>query len=154
MSVRCILGCDPGISGAIAFYFPEVPHRVLAEDIPALIGRIDAVTVADRIAQMSPDLAVIEGVGARPGQGVSSTFKFGVAYGSMLGIIATLHVPLHIVSPSVWKKYWKLDSDKERSRALAIRLFPECASQFSRKKDHHRSEAALLARYGAEVICK
>jgi crossover junction endodeoxyribonuclease RuvC len=154
MSARCIMGCDPGISGSIAFYWPEAPWRVIAEDIPALVGRIDAVTVADRIAQMKPDMAVIEGVGAMPGQGVSSTFKFGVAYGTLLGIIATLHIPLHIVSPAVWKKKYGLSRDKEKSRALALRLFPDCAHQFARKRDHNKCEAALIARYGAEVICK
>jgi crossover junction endodeoxyribonuclease RuvC len=154
MIMRCILGCDPGISGAIAFYFPELPERVMSEDIMAVAGRVDAVSLADRIEQLLPDVAVIEGVGAMPGQGVSSTFKFGVAYGSLLGIVAAQHIPFHIVSPQTWKKYWKLDRDKEKSRALALRLFPTCAKQFARKKDHNRAEAALIARYGAEVICK
>jgi crossover junction endodeoxyribonuclease RuvC len=35
---RCILGIDPGISGAIAFYFPGVPSRVCAEDVPVAAG--------------------------------------------------------------------------------------------------------------------
>ena len=153
-SVRCLIGIDPGISGAIAFYFPETQERVIAEDIPAVAGRVDSVTLADRIAQLRPDVAIIEGVGAMQGWGTSSTFKFGAAYGAVLGIVATLHIPFHIVSPASWKKYWKLDRDKEKSRALALRLFPICASQFARKRDHNRSEAALIARYGAEVICK
>jgi crossover junction endodeoxyribonuclease RuvC len=150
----CILGCDPGISGAIAFYFPETQERVIAEDIMVVAGHVACVSMADRIAQLRPDIAVIEGVGAMQGWGTSSTFKFGCAYGSMLGIIAAQHIPFHIVSPSVWKKYWKLDRDKEKSRALALRLFPICASQFARKKDHNKAEAALLARYGAETIFK
>jgi hypothetical protein len=32
MSAR-ILGIDPGLSGAVAFYLPETPDLVVAEDI-------------------------------------------------------------------------------------------------------------------------
>jgi len=49
------------------------------------------------------------------------------------------------------KTHFGLDADKEKSRALAIRLWPGCG-YFSRVKDHGRSEAALIARYGAETI--
>jgi crossover junction endodeoxyribonuclease RuvC len=150
----CILGADPGISGAIAFYWSEAADRVIAEDFKTVAGQLDAYALAERIQQMGPDLAVVERVGAMPGQGVSSTFKFGRATGALDGILATLRIPVHFVSPSIWKKYWKLDKDKEKSRALAIQLFPVCANHFSRKKDHNRAEAALIARYGAEVICK
>lgn len=150
----CILGVDPGISGAVAFYWPHAPDRVVAEDFPTVAGRIDAITLTGRIRQLRPELAILEAVGAMPGQGVSSTFKFGVAYGTALGILASLCIPVRFVSPTVWKKHWRLDRDKEKSRALAIQLFPTCAGHFARKKDHNRAEAALIARYGAEVICR
>jgi len=150
----CILGVDPGVSGAIAFYWPEAQHRVIAEDAPTAFGLIDAVTLADRIRQLKPDLAIIESVGAMPGQGVSSTFKFGRAVGTVDGILSTLVIPRRFVTPTVWKRHWRLDKDKEKSRALAIQLFPSCANHFARKKDHNRAEAALIARYGAEVLCK
>jgi hypothetical protein len=149
---RCILGIDPGISGAIAFYFPGVPSRVCAEDVPVAAGEINAAGLADRIRKMRPDVAVIERVNAMPGQGVSSTFKFGAAYGVVCGVLAALEIPCHRVSSMVWKKHFKLSSDKEASRALALRLFPATAEYFSRKKDHGRAEAALIARYGSEVL--
>jgi len=150
----CILGIDPGVSGALAFYWPEAPHRVIAEDFPTAYGHIDSGRLADRIRQMAPDFAVFEAVGAMPGQGVSSTFKFGRACGVIDGILGALNIPRRSVSPTVWKKHWKLTKDKEKSRALALQLFPACAKHFERKKDHNRAEAALIARFGAEVICK
>lgn len=150
----CILGVDPGVSGAIAFYWPEAPHRVIAEDFPTAYGHIDSGHLADRIRQMAPDFAVFESVGAMPGQGVSSTFKFGRACGVIDGILGALNIPRRAVSPTVWKKHWRLTKDKEKSRALALELFPTCAVHFARKRDHNRAEAALIARYGAEVICK
>lgn len=147
----CILGIDPGASGAISFYFPSRPELIAAEDVPTVAGEVDAADLARRIRQMDPALAIIEQVGALPKQGVSSTFKFGMAYGTVRGVVAALAIPTHLVSPVRWKKHFRLDSDKEKARALAIRLWPSSA-HFGRKKDHGRAEAALLARYAAEVL--
>ena len=53
------------------------------------------------------------------------------------------------MAASKWKRHYGLNSEKERARALALRLWPT-SEHFGRKKDHGRAEAALLARYGAE----
>jgi crossover junction endodeoxyribonuclease RuvC len=68
------------------------------------------------------------------------------------GVIAAAGIPLHLVSPAKWKRAYGLDADKEKSRALALRLWPARADLFGRKRDHGRAEAALIARYGAERI--
>ena len=148
----CILGIDPGAdSGAIAFYFAAHPEIISAEDMPCADHSVDAVTLAARIEQMRPDMCVIEAVSAMQGWGVSSTFKFGVSYGIIRGVVLACRVPLHFVTPGRWKKYHGLTSDKDESRAKALSLWPS-STDFSRKKDHGRAEAALLARYGAETI--
>lgn len=148
---HCIMGVDPGLSGAIAFYFQGHPALIAAEDVPVAGGEIDAATLAQRIRQMSPTCTVIELVGAMPKQGVSSTFRFGVAFGVIRGVVSALGIPTHLVAPTRWKKHFRLPADKEAARALALRLWPT-SQHFSRKKDHGRAEAALLAKYGAEVI--
>ena len=147
----CILGVDPGLGGAVAFYFPA-QGVVSVEDMPVAGSDIDPATLAARIAQMRPDIAIVEMVASRPGQGVASVFKFGCGFGMVRGVIAASGVPLHLVSPTKWKRVYGLDSDKERSRALALRLWPGRSDLFGRKKDHGRAEAALLARYAAERI--
>jgi hypothetical protein len=150
-SAPCVLGIDPGLTGACAFYFPTAPDRVVAENTPAVAGEVDCATLAARILQMGPAFAVVERAAARPGQGVSSMFRFGQSYGAVLGILAALKIQTHLVAPGIWKKHFKLSSDKEASRALALRLFAASPEHFSRKKDHHRAEAALLAVYGASL---
>jgi crossover junction endodeoxyribonuclease RuvC len=147
----CILGVDPGLTGALAFYFPA-QGVVSVEDMPVVSGDVDAATLAACIAQMRPDIAIVEHVASRPGQGVASVFKFGCGYGIVRGVIAAAGVPLHLVSPAKWKRAYGLDADKEKSRALALRLWPARADLFGRKRDHGRAEAALLARYCAERI--
>ncbi|MFO1126474.1 MAG: hypothetical protein U1E25_15110 [Methylocystis sp.] len=148
---HCILGVDPGLSGALAFYFSAHAELIACEDMPSVDGNIDAATLAARIRQMSPDFAIVERVAAMPKQGVASTFKFGASYGSIIGVIAALGIPYELVTPTRWKRHFRLGADKEEARALALRTWPARSELFERKKDHGRAEAALLARYGAET---
>jgi len=90
-------------------------------------------------------VAVIEKVGAMPGQGVSSVFSLGDSYGAARAVLATAGFELVQVHPATWKKYFKLTSDKELSRALATRMFP--AAPLHLKKHDGRAEALLLARW-------
>src|ERR1700731_2386612 len=130
MSADCILGVDPGISGAIAFFWPEHPDRVAAEDMPVVGGTVDVATLAARIRQMGPGVAIVERVNAMPRQGVASTFKFGVAAGSVHGVLAALQIRVVLVAPSVWKKHFRLSPDKELSRRLAIQTFAKTPEHF------------------------
>lgn len=88
---------------------------------------------------------VLERVSPMPGQGISSTTRF---VGSMYlahGVAAGLGLSVTRVTPAVWKRDLQLSSDKERSRAAALRQWPDRADLFRRKKDHDRAEAALMA---------
>lgn len=146
---HCIMGVDPGVTGGLAWLYPD--GRVVAEDIPVADGEVDVDAIARRIRSYEPRLAIIERGGAMPKQGVSSTFKFGMAYGALRACVAVCEIPTVIVTAGKWKRHFTLDSDKEKSRAMAIRLWPGCGL-FERKKDHGRAEAALIARYGSEVF--
>lgn len=146
---RPILGVDPGITGGIAFLYPS--GEIAADDIPTVDGSVDVDALVRRVRQHAPRLAVIERAQAMPNQGVVSVFKYGTAFGALCAVTALCDIPTHLVSPAKWKRYFALDSDKEKSRAIAIRLWPGCGL-FERKRDHGRAEASLLARYGAIVI--
>jgi crossover junction endodeoxyribonuclease RuvC len=148
----CIMGVDPGVSGAVAFLFPEDMH-VIVMDLPVADGQVDAVTLAGIIGPICPSMAIVEKVHSMPKQGVASTFKFGMAYGTVLGIVSALKIPLHLVRPPEWKKAFHLGADKEQARAMAIRLWPD-EDRFSKKKDHGKAEAALIARYGLQILLK
>jgi crossover junction endodeoxyribonuclease RuvC len=152
ISALCIAAFDPGSSsGALSFYFTAHPSLITAEDLPVVAGQVDAATLAARLEQMCPDVAVIERVGAMPKQGTASTFKFGTGYGILFGVAAALKIPVHFVAPGVRKRHIRLGADEEEAGARALQLWPTRSDLFSRKKDHGRAEAALLARYFAEV---
>jgi Holliday junction resolvasome RuvABC endonuclease subunit len=150
--MTCIMGIDPGISGAVAFYFPATPSHVSADDVPVAGDQIAGGVLFDLIKKWQPDIAIIEHVNAMPGQGVSSTFKFGRSFGTVIGVVQASNVQLHFVTPTKWKKHFNLPSDKDRARELALRMFPNSTQHFTRKKDHGRAEAALIALYAAQTI--
>lgn len=146
-----VLGVDPGVSGAIAFYYPGI-GRIAVHDVPVAGGEISGPHLASIIKIHSPILAVIERVSAMPGNGAVSMFNFGRAYGDVRGVIGALNIPVQYVSPTTWKKYFGLSKDKDLSRKLAIQRFPAVAESFKLKKHDGRAEAALIALYGAEVL--
>lgn len=148
---RVILGVDPGASGAIAFYRPDQPARIEVYDAPTVDKQIDVPELARLIRASGATEAIVERVSAMPKQGVSSTFKFGMAYGAVLAAVAVLELPLRQETPGRWKRHFRLDSDKERARALAIQTWPGSAD-FRLRKHHGRAEAALIARFAAEVV--
>ena len=153
--MKYFLGVDPGIHGAIAV-LQENGRLIDVFDMPITkvkVGagfktRIVAARLQEILAPYTDSVGWVEKVSARPGQGVSSVFAFGEAYGLICGVLAGLCVPVNTVSPSVWKKSMKLDSDKEGSRRCAIEAWPENQKLFARAKDDGRAEAALLALYG------
>ena len=102
------------------------------------------------LREQHPDHAFLEYAAARPGQGVSSMFKFGVTYGATKMALAACGVAYTVVTPAKWKPAVGIQTgaDKEQSRLRALQLFPDQAESLARKKDHARSDAMLLAHFG------
>lgn len=152
-----IIGVDPGASGAVAI-LEDTGQLVQVFDMPAVeiqVGgkakrRVAPEMLASelRLYNVHGTVAVVEQVSARPGQGVSSMFAFGQAYGLVLGVLAGLWIPTKTVTPSAWKKALKLNTGKDAARAKAAQLWPQMASEFKRVKDDGRAEAALIANWG------
>lgn len=152
--VTRILGIDPGLSGALALLTSLGVLR--CTDMPTLeIERggkakraIDTAALAAMVRTSAPSHAVIERVGAMPGQGVSSMFQFGRNVGQIEGVIATLGVPVSYVAPQTWRRAMSVPAGKDGSRLRASELLPAYAEQWRRKRDDGRAEAALIALWG------
>lgn len=146
-----IAGIDPGMTGAIAFLYDDPrERRLFVEDMPTLGKEINAVAVADLLREFPPDHVYLEAVNSF-GMGRQSAFNFGQGVGVIKGVLAALVVPYTPVSPAKWKKHFSLGRDKDKARAIATHLYPQCGAQFTRKKDHGRAEAALLAHWAKEI---
>lgn len=151
-----IMGIDPGLSGAIAFY-DTATGDLTVHDMPTIeVTRnakakreISAQLLAEVIAAGYAKGAYLERVGAMPGQGVSSVFSFGRSVGMVEGVLAALDIPTTIIPPTTWQRKVNARGGKDGSRDRAMQLFPKYASLFARKKDDGRSDAALIAYYGS-----
>ena len=142
-----VMGVDPG---AVSAAFAVIPwdldgglEAASAFSVPVVNRMVDGKAFAYIVRERAPTHAVIERVNAFPGQGVSSSFRFGVGYGILLGVLASARVQIIEVAPTVWKRHFRLDRDKEKARALAIRRFPNVKLHL--KKDVGRAEALLMA---------
>ena len=152
-----IIGIDPGLNGAIAFFHIEKGHLSIV-DMPtvevkrgAKMKREVSPAMLAHIIKMAEGVehSIMERVGAMPGQGVSSVFAFGRSTGIIEGVLAALQVPTTIVTPQTWQKACNVRGGKDGSRLRAAELFPNYANLFARKKDDGRADAALMAWYGA-----
>ena len=155
-----IAGIDPGKTGALALLHPDgkinffdVPRIILkGKDKPAWGQWMRDWTMA--IEFIEPGMIIIEDIAARPGQGVTSMFTFGRTLGFVHGLMAaSTMVPIHFVTPAVWKaKLGLLNSGKGASREKCRTLYPASAPLLARVKDDGRAEAALLAHYGRKYL--
>ena len=153
-----LLGIDPGAGGALAI-LDTATNELEMFDMPTVeikrgtrfVRHVSAPHVADLLRGLHIDAAFVEKVGAMPGQGVASMFAFGRAAGVVEGVLAGLGLPLTHVPPQEWIKAMRVVDGKDGSRSRAAQLFPKQADLFARKKDDGRSDAALIAAYGAKL---
>ena len=147
------IGIDAGLSGAIVAILPS--GEIEFHDMPILevkkrqtLNYAGLAHILRRYPSRGECRAAIELVGAMPGQGVSSMFKFGQVYGAVLTTLATLQIPYRTVTPPLWKKAYRLiGCDKDESRARALELFPTAIDALRLKKHHGRADALLMAEY-------
>lgn len=149
-----IIGIDPGIQGAYAFWDGycmrvwDTPTKGHPKHLGQRVYDIDGMRLLyERSAYGS--FPFIEAVSHRPGEGTASIKKMGYGEGLWHGI---LRDPV-VVQAVVWKRALGLiGADKEASRALAMVLYPGLEPQLKRKKDHNRADAILICHYGRWVM--
>ena len=151
-----IIGIDPGLSGGIAIL--ENNKVLNMFDMPVMsegkknkrqLNSAQLVSLIKENISSNDEIAVVvEQVNAMPGQGVTSMFNFGQTFGAIKGVCAALELPIFLVRPSKWKKYFELiNSSKDSSRTKAIEMYPILSDQLSKKKDVNKSDAILIARF-------
>lgn len=159
------IGVDPGKTGAIAILSPS---GIQIYDFTDPCG-----LMALRDISQGKAKAVIEKVNAMPKQGVTSVFTFGDSYGKVKGWLEALSIPYELVTPQKWQKEvlsymptLPVGSDQktknERSKIKkahnldqARKKFPEAVKKYlTRKMDHNRADALLIAEYCRRVHSK
>lgn len=152
------IGIDPGLSGGVAVIGPI---SVSACKTPVIEGEKRSMNLPacskllEEAKASGPVFAVIEKVGAMPGQGVTSMFTFGKGYGAWLGLLAAHGIAFQEVHPKTWKKAMleSVGKDKGASISRATSLFPglQLVPEGCRTPHDGMAEAALLAEYGRRM---
>lgn len=151
--MKTLIGIDPGLDGAIAA-IRETGGAVVFDVKTLKIGATkrdydipSMVTCLMELSHGYEAIVALELVHAFPGQGVTSTCCLCRGLGIWQGILGTLQLPTVMVSPQRWKSAMMDGQPKEKQASIltAVRLFPQLAEELTRKKDHNRSDALLMA---------
>jgi crossover junction endodeoxyribonuclease RuvC len=149
-----LIGIDPGAKGAVALFVDDGRFAEV-RDMPTVLHkgrpRVDAAALAALVRSLAPHCAVVELVGAMPGQGVTSMFQFGRAVGIVEGVLASLLIPVTYVTASQWKGALRVPADKHGARARASQLMPQGAEHWPKSVHDGRAEAALIGLYGSRI---
>lgn len=161
-----VIGCDPGITGALAVMIDGHLHAV--HDMPTLsimVGKTNRNVVDENqldnllralingyVAPADKLHFVCENVGSRPKEGPVGAFSFGRGYGAIRGCVASLQLPRTYVNPADWSRALKLRRGKDANRQRAMELFPHKLDDFKRVKDDGRADAALIAYWATHHI--
>jgi hypothetical protein len=151
-----ILGTDPGLNGALArldtdLCTLEVFDMPTFETVRTVTKRhIDLPLFKNYCLKgKRPHQAWIEEVHSSPQMGVVSAFAFGEHFAGCKGVFVGTGIPYTSVTPQRWKGALGVPADKDKARARASELFPDCAHIWKLKTKDGRAEAAMIAFYGA-----
>lgn len=127
---KLIIAIDPGVSGGIAIGVDSPVLHSMPETVHDLADLI-------RCAKDSADYPVeahVELVGGFIGkaQPASRAFVFGQSYGQVLGVLAALQIPTHLVRPQKWQALLAIGNSagmpkhqwKAKLKAKAQQLYP------------------------------
>jgi crossover junction endodeoxyribonuclease RuvC len=150
------LGIDPGLEGALAIVNE---HRVI-DDLPVhrvrsgkrLRAELDLGGLRELLIAHKYDHVFIEQVAARPGQGVTSMFRFGLVTGQIIGLVAGLRVPYSLILPRRWQRMADCGPAPDEARRRAGQLYPDAVPYLTRKRDAGRADAILIARSGLMTL--
>lgn len=148
-----IVGIDPGLRGGVCVC-DTASRRTWVHRVPLIRvkGQKDQFDPLAMSALIPAQAQVwIELVGARPGQGVVSMFRFGYGAGLWAGICAGKGISPILIRPQEWKSKFDLSSDKQASRDLASKVAPGLADRWKLKRDEGLAEALLLVHYAKTV---
>ncbi len=159
---ECVVGIDPGKTGAIAAIGSN--GEVQIWDYPG--DETSVIVLLNDLKEWgNPYMVVLEMQQAMPKQGVSSAFDLGVNFGGWRMAIAAFGWPHRFVRSAEWKKNLGYPAKvpgmdaakrkkilKEHSLTLARQMYPQAVELMTRVKDHDRAEALLLAHYAKGLV--
>jgi len=189
MSKGFILGCDPGLRGALALIDRKTAEMIDICDMPIrhLMPRrvrkgaprrdakgkaiplkqdsrqvFDANALSEWLRPYAPDIqvAAIENVSSRSGQGVKSVFSLGGAFWALKAVLECNGINYGLLPPKTWQEHYGLVFKAGMSSDERKELISESCQQYYDRsillgpqgglKDG-RSDSLMISRYLFEV---
>jgi crossover junction endodeoxyribonuclease RuvC len=155
-----VMGCDPGVTGALAFLDTRTGRIVGVHDMPLADDEdhtlVDFNALVALVESYQPDVAMTEAV-----WGFKANATFAVSYGCLLGAFQYMRrPPLQKVRPQVWQGatfplagITEQHDTKKASIFVASKLHPEAnlIRGRGRKPDHNLADAVLIAHYACAM---
>jgi len=164
-----VIGIDPGLGGAIALYDTDTGALEII-DMPVVEVKVNRSTRREvseaallewfRMAYYTGIRGVFqEDVGGRKGQSASAAFSFGwVACATYTAALAAGLRP-RLVVPTLWKRALKVRGKTEGTEGIEDKVNEVFGAAYSHLWrgpkggiKHDRAEAALISKYGAQVL--
>lgn len=150
-----IAGIDPGFDGGLAVLADD-GTLVALEVMPVMKagGRpeLDLPQLKRLLQAHGVTLVCLERVTAMRGWGVSSSWRFGVTWGQLLGLVQALDLPVLLATPRQWQQVVLAGTSRDKTQAIAyaLRRWPLANLRPGRKTRPHDglADALCLAEYG------
>lgn len=157
-----VLGVDPGLTGAIAFLNDNGGLTIWDMPILEIVkGKKKRKELnMHKLGAILDDLrplvlvAYVEDVHSLPKNGVVASFSFGWVCGAIRQALVDREFMIEPVQPRKWQTALKVKKGGGGSLLRASELMPQHADKWSRKMDHNRAAATLIAHYGIKQISK
>jgi len=148
-----VIGIDPGAKGGLVLIGDNHTDSTL---MPMVAGEVDGHALAHWLLFAEPDVVVLEKVGARPKQGVTSMFTFGMRCGVVKGVLEAMNIPYRLVTPQAWKRAVLAGTKKDKDAAIAFvrRAYPtiDMTPGLTRTPQDGIADAACMAVWGREHL--
>ncbi len=157
---ECVAGCDPGLSGSIAFWSgPD--STPLVYDLPLCddYREVDGVALLGLLNDFSPRLVMLELV--QGFRGASAAFKLGQSYGTIIVATLSARIRLERVRPQTWQKaiLGTNSGNRRDTKAASVAhvraAFPKAdLRRPGVRYDHNRADAICLAEYAHATLAQ
>ncbi len=177
-----VLGCDPGLTGALAFLDTDAPHLAVVRNLPTralpeigkagrsyvprrIDGRAMALIIREHVPVGADAQAFCEGVRAIPVKDGRSTAQsegsLMRSLGAIESVLDVLQLSPTLVLPQTWQTFFGVVGKASEIRGhgelpaaarKAIQLYPHLEQELGTVKSHNLAEALLIAHYAARKL--
>lgn len=159
-----IIGCDPGLTGAISV-LNHHGELLAVRDLPTcpietagpkakVKRKIDARALKSLLREVVPAdeqaLFAMEDMQLLGGSSVQTMGALAHTRGVLEAVAILCDLTMAYVTPQRWKRFYGLGSDKSVCLATARTLYPHAPLKLA--KHHNRAESLLIARWAMRTL--